>query len=70
MNYYKMLYEAIIRPPRAKYETSDLGPSKFLMPSLHENGKSMKVQRTEFVVINARGNQMVCSHFEPLELER
>jgi hypothetical protein len=28
---YNQLWRAIIRPPRAEYETADLGPTKFLI---------------------------------------
>ena len=65
---YDNLWKAIIRPPRASYETKDLGPEKFLVHS--SEGVSFKVQRTDFTMVNSRGNDIKCSHFEPYEEER
>jgi hypothetical protein len=62
---YSALWKAIVRPPRANYETSDLGPEKFIV---HGSDKQpYKVQRTDFTITNQRGSIIVCSHFEPYE---
>jgi hypothetical protein len=38
---YSSLWKAIIRPPRAEYETDDLGPDKFLIRDT--SGASCKI---------------------------
>lgn len=58
---YSDLWRAIIRPPRAEYKNRDLGPKRFCI----NNGGIFKVQRTDFKLTNARGSEIVCSHFEP-----
>ena len=63
METYAQLWKAIIRPPRAKYEMSDLGPTEFSI------GK-MRVCRTDLDIVGHRGFNLQCSHFEPLESER
>ena len=65
---YASLWKAIIRPPRAEYETDDLGPEKFVVRD--EHGESCKIQRTDFSLRNARGSLIKCSHFEPYEEDR
>ena len=65
MTGYSSLWKAVIRPPRAQYETKDLGPQKFILHS--PEGASFKAQRTDFTLKNARGDDIVCSHFEPFE---
>ncbi|CAM9743204.1 unnamed protein product [Chrysoparadoxa australica] len=55
---YQELVHAIIRPPRAQYSISDLGPTSFAFM-----GKKFK--RTDFQLLNPRGNRLMCSHWEP-----
>jgi hypothetical protein len=38
---YNNLWRAIVRPPRAEYELSDLGPEKFMVTG--NDGKPYKV---------------------------
>jgi hypothetical protein len=38
---YSTLWKAIIRPPRAEYELTDLGPEKFIVRS--QDGEGFKV---------------------------
>lgn len=68
MTGYSSLWKAVIRPPRAQYSDSDMGPPKFLLHTAE--GASLKAQRTDFKITNARGSQIVCSHFEPYEEDR
>lgn len=68
MNGYTAIWQAIIRPPRADYKTEDMGPQKFLIRNAE--GESFKVQRTDLTLKNARGSNIVCSHFEPYEEDR
>jgi hypothetical protein len=55
---YQELVNAIIRPPRCKYETSQLGPKSF-----EYLGKSF--HRIDFELNNPRGLKIVCSMWEP-----
>ena len=64
MEYYDQIWQAIIRPPRANYKHSDLGPREFIVSS------GMKVVRHDIDIPDPRGNVMKCSHFEPLETSR
>jgi len=65
---YEHLWKAIIRPPRANYELKDMGPQKFITNGIE--GGSFKVQRTDFTLVNGRGHDIICSHFEPYEEDR
>ena len=65
---YNTLWKAIIRPPRAEYIEKELGPQKFVIHGFE--GEVVKVQRTDFNLVNSRGSSIVCSHFEPYEEER
>jgi pimeloyl-ACP methyl ester carboxylesterase len=65
---YNTLWQAIIRPPRAEYSTDDLGPAKFIVKG--HDGTNFKIQRTDFTLKNAKGIDIVCSHFEPYEENR
>lgn len=60
---YAELVNAIIRPPRCKYEVSQLGPSHFDF-----GGKSFA--RKDFEVFNVRNMKVVCSMWEPSTLTR
>jgi pimeloyl-ACP methyl ester carboxylesterase len=60
---YELLWKSIIRPPREKYRTRDLGPTQFFM-------EGFNYIRTDFSVISSTGCKMRCSHFEPVEEER
>eukprot|EP01067_Filipodium_phascolosomae_P008928 Filipodium_phascolosomae@DN7847_c0_g1_i1.p1 len=60
---YAELWRAIIRPPRDIYEIRELGATRFEL-------ESRKYQRSDFVLVNKRGQRLVCSHFEPVEDER
>lgn len=57
---YNELVGAIIRPPRAEYLTTHLGP-----PSFEFCGRAF--QRRDFEVVNERGQRLQCSHWEPVE---
>eukprot|EP00658_Telonema_sp_P-2_P048563 TRINITY_DN3693_c0_g1_i3.p1 TRINITY_DN3693_c0_g1~~TRINITY_DN3693_c0_g1_i3.p1 ORF type:complete len:461 (-),score=129.65 TRINITY_DN3693_c0_g1_i3:172-1554(-) len=59
-NGYDQLVNAIIRPPRAQYQESQLGPSEFSFV-----GKQFR--RSDFDVVNPRGMNLKCSHWEPVE---
>eukprot|EP00941_MAST-03F_sp_MAST-3F-sp1_P004938 g4938.t1 len=70
MSYWKMatvgydsLVNAIIRPPRARYSIEDLGPVKFRIGN-------RDCQRRDFQLINDRGLQLECSHWEPVKDQR
>ena len=60
---YSTLWKAIIRPPRATYALSELGPYEY-------DYGGLKVARTDLELTSPRGFKMQCSHFEPLETER
>jgi len=56
----ELLWNLIIRPPRSKYTTAQLGPEHFRV------GKCTFVRRTDTQIENARGHTLQCSLFEPL----
>lgn len=60
---YAELWKGIIRPPRKAYETKDLGPCIFSI------GKNM-YQRSDTVLKNSRGHNLMCSHWGPRPSER
>lgn len=60
---YAELWKAIIRPPRDVYETKNLGPRVF---SIENN----VYQRSDVVLKNSRGHNLMCSHWEPIPSER
>ena len=64
MEYYDQIWQAIIRPPKAQYDTEDLGPKEFT------NHSGMKIMRTDLEIPSSKGHKMKCSHFEPLESHR
>jgi pimeloyl-ACP methyl ester carboxylesterase len=55
---YTRLCHAIIRPPRSSYDTEDLGPSRFTY-------QGRPFRRSDFEVVNGRGQALRCSHWEP-----
>ncbi|CAM9567385.1 unnamed protein product, partial [Ectocarpus sp. 12 AP-2014] len=55
---YQELVNAIIRPPRARYEVEALGPVEFEFV-----GKAFK--RLDFRLLNDRGHVLECSHWQP-----
>ena len=57
---YEELVNAIIRPPRADYEMTDLGPVTF-----EWHGRFFK--RVDLELVNPRGMRLACSHWMPLE---
>jgi hypothetical protein len=57
---YQELVNAIIRPPRCKYELIQLGPISF-----DYCGK--RFERKDFELRNQRGMKVVCSMWEPAE---
>ena len=61
MEAYSQMWKAIIRPPRAKYTVSELGPAEF---NLHGG---LHIVRSDFEITGHRNHKMVCSHFEPRE---
>lgn len=60
---YSQLWGAIIRPPRQRYDVSDLGPITFAL-------MGREYRRTDLELINVRGQTLKCSHFEPEESTR
>lgn len=62
-NSYQALVNAIIRPPRSKYEASKLGPEQFLFC-----GKT--ITRKDFTLVNPREQRFCCSMWEPIERDR
>ena len=55
---YDQLVNAIIRPPRAQYRTTALGPEQFAFAG-------WQYGRTDFELDNGRGMKLQCSHWEP-----
>ena len=55
---YSSLWKAIIRPPKAHYEVTDLGPNDFIIDNL-------RLIRTDIELTNQFGHTLHCSHFEP-----
>jgi hypothetical protein len=60
---YEELINAIIRPPRTSYSVSDLGASRFRL-------EGAIFQRTDFTLVNPRGQTLRVSHWEPSARER
>lgn len=56
---YQELVNAIIRPPRAEYDTGHLGPAEFRFGNA-------QFRRTDFELVNERGMRIQCSHWEPI----
>eukprot|EP00921_Rhytidocystis_pertsovi_P000775 GHVQ01001353.1.p1 GENE.GHVQ01001353.1~~GHVQ01001353.1.p1 ORF type:complete len:920 (-),score=211.95 GHVQ01001353.1:192-2951(-) len=65
---YQELWKAIIRPPRDRYKMEDLGPSVFPLPVGPR--KRRMFQRRDNVLVNRRGLNLACSHFEPIDDQR
>eukprot|EP00388_Colpodella_angusta_P017148 GDKJ01042470.1.p1 GENE.GDKJ01042470.1~~GDKJ01042470.1.p1 ORF type:complete len:479 (-),score=72.20 GDKJ01042470.1:176-1612(-) len=61
---YDELVKAIIRPKRAIYNMSELGPTTFTL------GNGVQGKRTDFILSNPRGHDLQCSHFEPSDAMR
>eukprot|EP00968_Pinguiococcus_pyrenoidosus_P027746 scaffold7442_cov258-Pinguiococcus_pyrenoidosus.AAC.4 len=57
---YQELVNAIVRPPRANYEREHLGPDQFMFCG-------REFMRSDFPVLNNRGQTLRCSFWEPLE---
>lgn len=55
------LWKMVIRPPRAKYAFSDLGPNKFYTCD-------REYKRQDVQLVNDKGLKLECSHFMPTEL--
>mmetsp|Transcript_1606 Transcript_1606/g.4444 ORF Transcript_1606/g.4444 Transcript_1606/m.4444 type:complete len:301 (-) Transcript_1606:921-1823(-) len=60
---YNELVNAIVRPPRAEYDVEHLGPDQFTFC-----GKMF--MRSDFPVLNAKGQSLRCSFWEPQPQER
>lgn len=60
---YDELVKAIIRPPRAEYSVSRLGPRRFTYCS-------KTFVRTDLVLTNSRGLILRCSHWQPDIVDR
>ncbi len=60
---YSALVNAIIRPPRCDYESSQLGPKSFQFC-----GRTF--ERHDFELVNPRNLKFVCSMWEPIESDR
>mmetsp|Transcript_82036 Transcript_82036/g.145369 ORF Transcript_82036/g.145369 Transcript_82036/m.145369 type:complete len:404 (-) Transcript_82036:167-1378(-) len=57
---YAMLWKMIIRPPRADYTLTDLGPRRFFI-------LDRAYFREDVRLVNDRGQSLACSHFQPCE---
>eukprot|EP01055_Gregarina_sp_Pseudo9_P000850 Gregarina_sp_Pseudo_9__849@NODE_1544_length_1508_cov_21_660313_g1431_i0_p1_GENE_NODE_1544_length_1508_cov_21_660313_g1431_i0NODE_1544_length_1508_cov_21_660313_g1431_i0_p1_ORF_typecomplete_len421_score43_33Hydrolase_4/PF12146_8/3_6e24Peptidase_S15/PF02129_18/5_2e20Peptidase_S15/PF02129_18/3e03Peptidase_S9/PF00326_21/2_8e14Abhydrolase_1/PF00561_20/1_2e12DUF818/PF05677_12/3_1e12DUF1100/PF06500_11/6_3e12Acyl_transf_2/PF02273_15/1_5e11DLH/PF01738_18/4_9e09Abhydrolase_6/PF12697_7/7_4e09FSH1/PF03959_1 len=60
--FYSDLWKAIIRPPRDEYIDEELGATKF---KLQKDGQTF--MRTDFEVLNEKGEKLMCSHYEPTD---
>eukprot|EP00008_Paramoeba_atlantica_P013909 CAMPEP_0201475458 /NCGR_PEP_ID=MMETSP0151_2-20130828/886_1 /ASSEMBLY_ACC=CAM_ASM_000257 /TAXON_ID=200890 /ORGANISM="Paramoeba atlantica, Strain 621/1 / CCAP 1560/9" /LENGTH=366 /DNA_ID=CAMNT_0047855559 /DNA_START=192 /DNA_END=1292 /DNA_ORIENTATION=- len=58
-----MLCDAIIRPPRAEYDISNMGAPKFRLGN-------KRFERNDFVLTNKRGLQLQCSWYQPTKESR
>jgi len=54
---YESLVRAFIRPPRDRYHPSDLGPRDTVIRN------NLRISRTDFQVVNRRGQHLVCSRW-------
>lgn len=57
---YAMFWKMIIRPPRADYSITDLGPRRFYVLDRPYKREDLRLQ-------NVRGQRLVCSHFQPCD---
>lgn len=55
---YETLWKSIIRPPKEKYDMEDLGEKTF---TYHK----IVYERTDYTIINKRGNLLQCSFLQP-----
>lgn len=60
---YESLWKSIIRPPRDKYTSKDLGPSSFIC-------KKKNYSRRDFNIIGSNGHMLKCTFFEMDEIDR
>ena len=60
---YESLWKSIIRPPRDKYTTKDLGPLSFMC-------KKKNYSRKDFNILGNNGNILQCTFFELDEIDR
>ena len=60
---YESLWKSIIRPPRDKYTSKDLGPLSFIC-------KKKNYSRKDFNILGNNGNILRCTFFELDEIER
>ena len=60
---YDIAVTTIIRPPRAEYRMSDLGPALFTV-------NNIRIERVDFHVANPRGLRVECSWWRPAHHER
>ena len=60
---YESLWKSIIRPPRDKYTSKDLGPPTFIC-------KKKNYSRRDFNIIGSNGNMLKCTFFEMDEIDR
>lgn len=60
---YGDAWRAIIRPPRDTYPEDALGPEEFSL-------RDRTYQRHELDLRNAKGQKLVCSHFQPAPAQR
>jgi len=59
---YEEAWKAIIMPPRQDYSMHDLGTTEFFV-------EETRIQRTDFRLLNKRGQTIECSFFQPAELK-
>jgi len=57
---YDDVWKAVIRPPKDEYQTSDLGPTQFLIDK-------KLYTRNDIELKNKRGHKLFCSHWLPKE---
>jgi len=61
--YALALWNLVIRPPRCTYDTTQLGPSEFMV-------RGVRGSRQDFRLRTSRGSQLACSHFSPVQATR
>jgi len=59
---YEEAWKAIIMPPRQDYSMHDLGTTEFFI-------QETRIQRSDFRLLNKRGQTIECSFFQPAEVK-
>jgi len=61
-SYIFAVWNLVIRPPRAKYDLSQLGPAEFEINGVRAHRRDVKLR-------TSRGAHLVCSHFMPRQMK-